>query len=54
MNPNRNSAAAINKHMITMDPPDHTRLRSLVHKAFTPKMINEMVSPGKIAAIGWS
>jgi len=24
------------------DPPDHTRLRSLVHKAFTPRMIEQL------------
>src|SRR5579862_1379335 len=29
-------ASAINKHLLTLDPPDHTRLRSLIHKAFTP------------------
>ncbi|WP_033101317.1 MULTISPECIES: cytochrome P450 [Thermoactinomyces] len=28
--------------MLAMDPPDHTRLRSLVSKAFTPKMIQGM------------
>ncbi|WP_416825291.1 cytochrome P450 family protein [Ectobacillus polymachus] len=26
-------------HMLNSDPPDHDRLRNLVHKAFTPKMI---------------
>ena len=35
------AASTINRHMLTVDPPDHTRLRSLVHKAFTPKMIRE-------------
>lgn len=35
-------AAAINRHMLFSDPPDHTRLRSLVHQAFTPRMISEM------------
>ncbi|MFC4075946.1 cytochrome P450 family protein [Salinithrix halophila] len=30
------------EHMLASDPPDHTRLRNLVHKAFTPRMIEEM------------
>ncbi|QKG85017.1 cytochrome P450 [Kroppenstedtia pulmonis] len=29
-------------HMLGLDPPDHTRLRTLVHKAFTPRMIQEL------------
>lgn len=33
---------AIDRHMLNLDPPDHTRLRALVHKAFTPKVIEEM------------
>ena len=28
--------------MLTLDPPDHTRLRSLVNKAFTPKAIESL------------
>ncbi|WP_257348181.1 cytochrome P450 family protein [Pseudalkalibacillus decolorationis] len=28
--------------MLFADPPDHTRLRKLVQKAFTPKMINQL------------
>jgi cytochrome P450 len=28
--------------LLLMDPPDHTRLRSLVHKAFTPRMISQL------------
>ncbi|HEY6419878.1 MAG TPA: cytochrome P450 [Candidatus Binataceae bacterium] len=28
--------------MLTMDPPDHTRYRSLVNKGFTPRMINAL------------
>ena len=30
------------RSMIHMDAPDHTRLRSLVNKAFTPKAVNSM------------
>ncbi|WP_019419870.1 cytochrome P450 family protein [Paenibacillus sp. OSY-SE] len=30
------------RHMLNSDPPDHTRLRSLVQKAFTPRMIEKM------------
>lgn len=29
-------------HMLNSDPPDHARLRNLVHKAFKPKMIEEL------------
>ena len=32
----------INRHMLNLDPPDHTRLRSLVHKAFTPRIIENL------------
>lgn len=28
--------------MLDLDPPDHTRLRALVHKAFTPSLIVQM------------
>ncbi len=37
-----NAMLAINKHMLTTDPPDHTRLRTLVHKAFTPRVIENL------------
>ncbi len=33
---------AINRHLLNMDPPDHTRLRALVHKAFTPRMVDNL------------
>jgi cytochrome P450 len=31
-----------NTNMLKSDPPEHTRLRGLVSKAFTPKLINQM------------
>src|SRR5947209_5248117 len=30
------------RDMLTVDPPDHSRLRSLVSKAFTPRMIEQL------------
>ncbi|MGJ3237148.1 MAG: cytochrome P450 family protein [Anaerolineae bacterium] len=35
----------IGQHMLNMDPPNHTRLRTLVHKAFTPRIVREMHAP---------
>jgi cytochrome P450 PksS len=32
------------QNMLSRDPPDHTRLRALVHKAFTPKYIERLRS----------
>lgn len=32
----------INNHLLSSDPPDHTRLRKLIQKAFTSKMINSL------------
>ena len=34
--------AAARRFMLFMDPPDHTRLRSLVSQAFTPQMIQRL------------
>jgi cytochrome P450 len=31
----------LSDHMISSDPPDHTRLRSLVSKAFTPRLVEQ-------------
>ena len=32
----------LERNMLGLDPPDHTRLRALVHKAFTPSLIGQM------------
>jgi len=32
----------IERNMLDLDPPDHTRLRGLVHKAFTPRLVEEL------------
>lgn len=32
----------LERNMLDLDPPDHTRLRSLVHKAFTPTLVGHM------------
>ena len=32
----------LEQNMLDLDSPDHTRLRALVHKAFTPRLIDQM------------
>lgn len=32
----------LERNMLDLDSPDHTRLRALIHKAFTPRMIEQM------------
>jgi cytochrome P450 len=38
----REFAPDLSQHMLSMDPPDHTRLRRLVTKAFTARRIEQM------------
>lgn len=39
---NMQDPLGIGKHMLNMDPPNHTRLRNLVHKAFTPRIVRQI------------
>ena len=38
----RRFARPITRHMLARDAPDHTRLRTLVNKAFTPRLIERL------------
>jgi cytochrome P450 PksS len=40
---------AIERHLLNLDAPDHTRLRQLVHHAFTPRRVRDLEP--RIAAI---
>jgi cytochrome P450 PksS len=37
-------ARAFDRNMLSLDPPDHGRLRNLVHKAFTPRLMQKMTA----------
>ncbi|OIJ68341.1 cytochrome P450 family protein [Streptomyces mangrovisoli] len=36
---------ALDAHLLNMDPPDHTRIRRLVSRAFTPRQIEQLREP---------
>jgi cytochrome P450 len=46
------SKALFRKFLLFVDPPDHTRLRSLVSRAFTPRQMNRMEADVERLAIG--
>jgi cytochrome P450 len=42
-------SGGLTRHMLNEDGPDHTRLRTLVHKAFTPTLVERLRSRIQIA-----
>lgn len=40
--PPGDAVTLLTRHMLNFDPPDQTRLRTLVHKAFTPRMVDNL------------
>lgn len=38
----RKAFQALKRNLLDLDPPEHTRLRALVQKAFTPRLVEEM------------
>jgi cytochrome P450 len=45
-------AADVHAHMLNLDPPDHTRLRRLVQKAFTPRRAAQLRPQAQEIAAG--
>ncbi|WP_406156388.1 cytochrome P450 [Streptomyces canus] len=43
---------ALDANLLTMDPPDHTRIRRLVGRAFTPRRIEQLRGPIRRTADG--
>jgi len=42
LGPNSPLSDVYNRWMLQLDPPDHTRLRALLNKAFTPRVVDAM------------
>lgn len=39
---NMNNSMLFSHHLLNMDPPEHTKMKRLVQKAFTPKLVERM------------